>query len=73
MDDDKNKIKREIECRETFYYPFGRFWVVQKFDKKICCCCRPKKKREDFLYKDAAGKLTEEMDLLEVIKKLRVH
>jgi len=73
VEDEKDKIKREIESRETFSYSYGRFWLLWRFDKKICCCCRPKKKREDFLFNDAKGKLVEETDLLEIIKKLRVH
>lgn len=73
QEDDKEKIKREIETRETFSYKYSRFWVLWRFDKKICCCCRAKKKREDFLFKDAKGKLAEEIDLLEIVKKLRVH
>ena len=44
-----------------------------KFDKKYCCCCKPKKKHQDFLFKDAKSKLSEEMDILEIVKKLRVH
>ena len=34
---------------------------------------RPKKKRDDFLFYNAASKLKEEMDLLEILKKLRVY
>ena len=44
-----------------------------KFDKKYCFCCKPKKKHQDFLFKDAKSKLSEEMDILEIVKKLRVH
>ena len=38
----------------------------------LCCCCRPKSKREDFLWGTATKKLNEELDVLEIIKKLRV-
>ena len=38
----------------------------------LCCCCRPKSKREDFLWGSATKKLNEELDVLEIIKKLRV-
>ena len=31
------------------------------------------KKRDDFLFRDAKSKLAEEIDLLEIVKKLRVH
>ena len=32
-----------------------------------------RQKREEFLYKDAQKKLNSEMDILEIIKKLRIH
>ena len=34
---------------------------------------RPERKREDFLYTEARKKLDEELDILEIVKKLRVH
>ena len=42
------------------------------FDKKLCFCLRPKNKRKDFLFKDAKKKLLTEIDLLEIVKKMRV-
>ena len=36
-------------------------------------CCKPKNKRDDILFKDAKQKLYEEIDLLEIVKKLRVN
>lgn len=72
-EDDKDKVKDEIESRGTFTYRYNRFWYQWRFDKKYCCCCRARKKREDFLFKDAKSKLSEEIDILEIVKKLRVH
>ena len=72
-DKECDKVRGEIESRETFTYKFGRYWFMRKFDKFYCCCCRPKRRREDFLFKEAKSKLDEEIDLLEIIKKLRVH
>ena len=72
-EDDQQKIKKEIESRETFSYKYFRFWQLWRFDKKWCCCCRPKRMRDDHLFKDAKSKLNEELDILEIIKKLRVH
>ena len=66
-------MKDEIESRETFSYKYFRFWQLWRFDKKWCCCCRPKRMRDDHLFKDAKSKLNEELDILEIIKKLRVH
>ena len=71
--DDHEKIRNEIESRETFSYKYPRFAFLESFDYKVCCCLRPKKKRDDYLFKDANSKLNEELDILEIIKKLRVH
>jgi len=73
VSDDKEKVKKEIESRATFSYKYRRFWYQWRFDKSICCCCRARKKRDDFLFKDAKSKLSEEIDILEIVKKLRVH
>ena len=35
-------------------------------------CCRIKKKRDDWLHEDAKAKLNQEIDILELVKKLRV-
>ena len=70
---ERDLVKKEIESRDVFDYSYGRFWLLKKFDKKCCLCCRPKRKREDFLYKGARNKLNEELDILEIVKKLRVH
>lgn len=72
-DDDREKVKKEIESRSTFSYKYNRFWYQWRFDHKYCCCCRARKKRDDFLFKDAKSRLSEEIDILEIIKKLRVH
>ena len=68
-----DQVKDEIEKRETFSYQYNRFWCLWRFDKKCCCCLRPKKERGDFLFKSAKSKLSEELDILEIVKKLRVH
>ena len=35
-------------------------------------CCRVREKREDFLYREAKEKLYCEIDLLEIVKQMRV-
>jgi len=70
---ERDKVMQEIEKRETFSYKYGRFWFLWRFDNWYCCCCRPKRKRDDLLFKDAKKKLSEEIDILEIVKKLRVH
>ena len=62
----------EIEHRETFTYKYRRWWQFVWLDSKCCCCCRPKRGRQDFLFKNARSKLNEELDILEIVKKLRV-
>ena len=66
-------VTNEIKNRQVYSYSYGRFWRLLKCDKKCCFCCRPKQKRQDFLYQGARHKLNEELDILEIIKKLRVH
>ena len=66
-------VRKEIESRQLFNYTYGRFWCLKRFDKKCCLCCRANRKREDFLYIGAQKKLNEELDILEIVKKLRVH
>jgi len=43
------------------------------FQSYWCCCCRNKDKRVDFLFAEAKKKLYKEIDLLEIIKQLRVY
>ena len=69
---EKEVVIEEIERRSTFSYRYRRFFVFNNFDKSYCCWCKPKRKREDHLFKSARGKLNEELDILEIIKKLRV-
>lgn len=59
--------------RERFSYSFFRFYYLMRFDNVICCCCRARPTRQDWLQKDAKSKLAAETDILEIIKKLRVH
>ena len=76
MDDQSAEARKEvvdeIENRETFTYKCTRWWRVYWLDYRCCCCCRPKSKREDYLFKSARSKLNEELDILEIVKKLRV-
>lgn len=70
---ERDKVRREIESRKTFSYKYKRFWLLHNFDRKMCCCCRPKRSKDDMLFKNAKKKLNEEIDILEIVKKLRVH
>ena len=70
---ERDKVRREIESRKTFSYKYKRFWLLYNFDRKMFCCCRPKRSKDDMLFKNAKKKLNEEIDILEIVKKLRVH
>ena len=67
------QVRQEIECRETFSYNYRSFWCFWRFDKFYCCCLRPRQNRKDKLFESAKSKLSQEIDILEIIKKLRVH
>ena len=69
---EREKVVDEIEGRHTFSYRYRRFFLFNNFEKSYCFCCKPKRNREDHLFKSARGKLNEELDILEIVKKLRV-
>ena len=57
-----------------FSYGVGRWYCVHRFTTfPFCCGCKPKSRRDDRLFADAKQKLYEEIDLLEIVKKLRVN
>ena len=61
--------------RRVFSYSDIRWYIrTQLSEFPLCCfsvCLR--NKRQDFLWKDAKQKLYDEIDLLEIVKKLRVN
>ena len=67
------KIGEAITNRSIFSYGYSRLWCLDKFSKPWCCCCRVRTKRADFLYREAKKKLYSEIDLLEIVKQLRVN
>ena len=72
-EEDEKELHSAILERERFKYSYLRAWYLQRFTSPICCCCRTKPKRQDWLQRDAKSKLAGETDILEIIKKLRVH
>ena len=58
--------------KSVFSYNYMQMWTLKNFDSKWCFCCRRKMNKDDFLQKDAQSKLKREMDLLEVLKTLRL-
>ena len=72
----QDMLADEISNRKVFSYNTGRWYFLRRMSSPICClfpCCKPRNKRDDILFKDAKQKLYEEMDLLEIVKKLRVN
>ena len=68
------KLEEEVSKRGVFSYDTGRWYLVHRLSSfPFCCGCTPKKRRDDILFADAKQKLYEEIDLLEIVKKLRVN
>ena len=71
--DSGERLNEAIVDRKIFTYKYWRGWVLRHFGSRLCCCCRVKSKREDWLWKDAKTKLNIEIDILDIVKRLRVH
>ena len=67
------KLNNAISDRAIFSYGYSRFWFVKHFSRAVCLCCKAKSKRQDFLFKEAKKKLYYEIDLLEIVKQLRIN
>ena len=72
QEDKDSRLKKSITERQVFAYSYWRSLVMHYFGSRWCCCCRMKPKREDWLQEDAKIKLNQEIDILEIVKKLRV-
>ena len=71
--DDATRLNDAILDREKFKYGYMKFFWFDYASSKFLLCCRKKAGRAEWLQKDARSKLNAETDLLEIIKKLRVH
>ena len=70
----KSEEMRNVLAKRTpFSYKYTREACMRRFSAWYCCCCKPRPRRRDRLFKDAKNKLYEEIDILEIIKKLRVN
>ena len=67
------EIRSVIAKRTPFSYRYTREACMRRLSAWYCCCCKPRPRRRDRLFKDARSKLYEEIDILEIIKKLRVN
>ena len=62
-----------MKHRKPFSYSAWRLCKLEWFSNPWCLCMRKYPKREDKLFKEGKKKLYEELDILEIIKKLRVN
>ena len=62
----------EITQKQVFSYSFVTLRLSNLFNKKIFCCCRRRFTKQDWMQRDAENKLSKELDVLEVIKQLRI-
>ena len=69
----KNNLKTEVhERRKPFRYSMWRFFSKKNFSSPWCLCCRHKDSDEDKLQGKARSRLYQELDILQIIQKLRV-
>ena len=74
LDKDKStRLNAAILDRQVHTQRYTSGWMMKRFGKKWCCCCRMKPRREDWLQRDAQEKLKLEIDILDIVKRLRVH
>ena len=66
------KLEAVINDRQSISYSYLRFWLNKNFGKSWCLCCRYRAKRHDKLFAIGQNKLSSEIDILEIVKKLRV-
>ena len=66
-------MMRALSKRSVFSYKYWREAYMRRMSSWYCCCCKSTARRKDRLFKDARSKLYEEIDILEIIKKLRVN
>jgi hypothetical protein len=65
---EKKKALREIGNRTIFHYDYWSWFRINRWYLKCCY----KEKRNDRLWKDASAKLNKEIDVIEIIKSLRI-
>ena len=72
-EEDKDmRLKKAITERQSFAYGYWRGYCFELFNNWYCCCCKKREKRKEFLQQDALQKLNREIDILEIVKKLRI-
>lgn len=74
--EDDNKFRQnlnhEVKRRNPFRYEMKRFMCKKNFASPWCLCCRHTDNRDDKLQGKARTRLYAELDILQIIQKLRV-
>ena len=68
-----DQLNDAISNRKIFSYAYSRLWWVSTCNRPCGLCCKARTKRSDFLYRQAKEKLYTEIDLLEIVKQLRIN
>ena len=68
-----DRLHAEKNSRRAFAYSGFDLYLLEFFDSPWCFCCRRYKGRRDKLYNKATAMMNSELDVLEIIKKLRVN
>jgi len=69
----KHDLRAEVrDRRKPFKYSMWRFFCKKNFASPWCLCCRHSENAEDKLQAKARSRLYAELDILQIIQKLRV-
>ena len=69
----KQNLNAEVtERRKPFRYSMWRFFCKKNFSSPWCCCIRHKDSPEDKLQSKARTRLYRELDIMQIIQKLRI-
>ena len=72
-DELKRNLKAEVrDKRKPFRYDMWRFFCKKNFSSPWCLCCRHKNNDMDKLQGKARTRLYSELDILQIIQKLRI-
>ena len=66
-------LRKNLTSRSIFSYKFKDWWLISKFNSKWCCCCKKSPDKSYKLFNQAKSKLNREIDILKMVKQLRVQ
>lgn len=73
MTESEDKLNYEMAHRNPMSYSAARMYALDWFSNPWCLCCRKTPRRKDKLFAEGRKMLFAELDILEIIKKLRVN